>query len=108
MTFSARSDRRLHPLDLPEQPLRPRRDRRAAARRERTRPPVHLAFVLDRSGSMGGDKIRLAKLAVEESLARLHEDDRFAIVVLRRGHRRRLPVDPGDRRRPPRRARPPR
>ncbi len=30
---------------------------------------------------MGGDKIRLAKLAVEESLARLHDDDRFAIVV---------------------------
>ena len=51
------------------------------ARRERARPPVHLAFVLDRSGSMGGDKIRLAKLAVEESLARLHDDDRFAIVV---------------------------
>ncbi len=30
---------------------------------------------------MAGDKIRLAKLAVEESLARLHDDDRFAIVV---------------------------
>ena len=81
MTFTARSDRRfirstyrsnrfvLAELDAP------------AARREHKRPPVHLAFVIDRSGSMGGEKIRLAKLAVEESIARLHEDDRFAIVV---------------------------
>ena len=81
MTFTARSDRRfirstyrsnrfvLAEIDAP------------AARRERKRPPVHLAFVIDRSGSMGGEKIRLAKLAVEESLARLHDDDRFAIVV---------------------------
>ncbi len=51
------------------------------ARAERARPPVNLAFVLDRSGSMGGDKIRLAKQAVEEAIARLHDDDRFAIVV---------------------------
>ena len=81
MTFSARSDRHfirstyrsnrfvLAEIDAPR------------ARRERARPPVHLAFVIDRSGSMGGDKIRLAKLAVEESLSRLRDDDRFAIVV---------------------------
>lgn len=49
--------------------------------REHGRPPVNLAFVLDRSGSMNGDKIRLAKQAVEASIARLHDDDRFAIVV---------------------------
>ncbi len=52
-----------------------------AARSERERPPVNLAFVLDRSGSMGGEKIRLAKQAVEEAIARLHDDDRFAVVV---------------------------
>ncbi|MEO8229046.1 MAG: VWA domain-containing protein [Chloroflexota bacterium] len=81
MTFTARSDRQfirstyrsnrfvLAQIDAP------------AAPRERARPPVHLAFVIDRSGSMNGEKIRLAKLAVEESLARLHDDDRFAIVV---------------------------
>jgi Ca-activated chloride channel family protein len=51
------------------------------ARHQGARPPVNLAFVLDRSGSMGGEKIRLARLAVEESIARLHEDDRFSIVV---------------------------
>ena len=47
----------------------------------RVRPPVNLAFVLDRSGSMGGAKIHLAKQAVEEAIARLHDDDRFAIIV---------------------------
>ncbi|MGH2408201.1 MAG: vWA domain-containing protein [Candidatus Limnocylindrales bacterium] len=45
------------------------------------RLPVNLAFVLDRSGSMGGDKIRLAKQAVNEALDRLHPDDRFSVVV---------------------------
>ena len=48
---------------------------------ERRRPPVNLAFVLDRSGSMAGEKLRLAKLAVEQSIVRLQPDDRFAVVV---------------------------
>ncbi|MGI8929248.1 MAG: vWA domain-containing protein [Candidatus Limnocylindrales bacterium] len=48
---------------------------------ERRRPPVNLAFVLDRSGSMAGEKIRLAKQAVEYSIARLQSDDRFSIVT---------------------------
>ena len=50
-------------------------------RAERKRPPVNLAFVLDRSGSMSGEKIRLAKQAVEYSIARLQSDDRFSIVT---------------------------
>jgi Ca-activated chloride channel family protein len=45
------------------------------------RPPVNLAFVLDRSGSMAGDKIRLAKEAVAQSLRRLDSDDRFSVVM---------------------------
>ena len=51
------------------------------ARKDQPRPPVNLAFVLDRSGSMAGDKIRLARAAVEASLARLHPTDRFALVT---------------------------
>ncbi len=48
----------------------------------RRRPPVNLAFVLDRSGSMGGhDKLSLAKQAVLESIHRLDDEDRFAVVV---------------------------
>ncbi len=47
----------------------------------RERPAVNLAFVLDRSGSMGGDKIRLATQAVEEGIARLQARDRFSVVT---------------------------
>jgi Ca-activated chloride channel family protein len=81
MTFYVRSDRQLiRPIHrsnrfvLVEVTAPP-------ARSERVRPPVNLAFVLDRSGSMSGEKIRLAKQAIEEAIARLHDDDRFAIVV---------------------------
>ena len=48
---------------------------------ERTRPPVNLAIVLDRSGSMSGEKLRVAKAAVEEAIARLQPEDRFSVVV---------------------------
>ncbi|MFL5754926.1 MAG: vWA domain-containing protein [Chloroflexota bacterium] len=48
----------------------------------RARPPVNLAFVLDRSGSMSAaGKLDLAKVAVESALARLQTEDRFAVVV---------------------------
>ena len=53
----------------------PRLPRRAA------RVPVNLALVLDRSGSMGGGKFELARRAVEQALAQLHPEDRFALVV---------------------------
>jgi Ca-activated chloride channel homolog len=49
--------------------------------REGARSPVNLAFVLDRSGSMSGPKIRLARLAVEEAIQRLLPTDRFSVVV---------------------------
>src|SRR3954453_10330895 len=45
------------------------------------RAPVNLAFVTDRSGSMAGEKLRLSKLAVEQSIARLQSDDRFGATV---------------------------
>ncbi len=51
------------------------------ATRERRRPAVNLAIVLDRSGSMSGAKLHVAKLAVEEAIARLEATDRFSIVV---------------------------
>ncbi|HEY7522742.1 MAG TPA: VWA domain-containing protein [Candidatus Limnocylindrales bacterium] len=83
MSLTARSDRRhvrtharserfvLIELVAPIAPERPGRDR----------PPVNLAFVLDRSGSMHGDKLRLARRAVDESLDRLRDGDRFGLVV---------------------------
>ncbi len=46
------------------------------------RPPVNLAFVLDRSGSMSGhNKLSLAKQAALEAIHRLDDDDRFAVVT---------------------------
>jgi Ca-activated chloride channel homolog len=45
-----------------------------------TRDLVNLAFVLDRSGSMSGRKIELAKRAIETAVDRLLPTDRFAVV----------------------------
>ncbi|MFI5199193.1 MAG: VWA domain-containing protein [Candidatus Limnocylindrales bacterium] len=81
MTFRARSDRRLirsthrsSRFVLAELVAPPARDTQG-------RPPVNLAFVLDRSGSMSGEKLKLAMQAVEMSIALLHDTDRFAVVV---------------------------
>ena len=80
--FTVRQDRQLHP----------RRPATASAScsagivapratGERRRPPVNLAIVLDRSGSMSGAKLDIAKRAVEEAIARLEATDRFSVVV---------------------------
>jgi len=51
------------------------------APRNVTRPPVHAAFCLDRSGSMAGSKLALAKVAVDTALGRLGATDRFALAA---------------------------
>jgi Ca-activated chloride channel family protein len=43
--------------------------------------PLDVAFVLDRSGSMSGGKLTLAKEGVDLAVARLRDDDRVALVV---------------------------
>jgi len=48
---------------------------------ERARPPVHLAIVIDRSGSMSGAKLAVAKQAVQEAIGRLQAGDRFSVVA---------------------------
>ncbi len=45
------------------------------------RAPVDVAFVLDRSGSMQGDKIELVKAAVDQAINHLGPDDRVALVI---------------------------
>lgn len=45
------------------------------------RPPVNLVVVLDRSGSMSGDKIEKAREAAIEALRRLDRRDFFSLVV---------------------------
>ncbi len=51
------------------------------APREAERPPVNLALVLDRSGSMSGNKIAKAREAAIEALRRLGPRDIFSLVV---------------------------
>jgi Ca-activated chloride channel family protein len=44
------------------------------------RPPLDLALVLDRSGSMGGEKLAAAKQAAMETVRKLEPDDRLTFV----------------------------
>ncbi len=80
--FSARTDRHLVRTDGRSRRhvllcLTAPKPRRKPAQR----PPVNVAFVLDRSGSMGGQKIALAKYAVERALQGLGSRDRFSVVT---------------------------
>ncbi|CAA9543634.1 MAG: hypothetical protein AVDCRST_MAG73-2190, partial [uncultured Thermomicrobiales bacterium] len=45
------------------------------------RAPVDVAFVVDRSGSMAGDKLALVKRAVDVAVALLRDEDRAALIV---------------------------
>jgi Ca-activated chloride channel family protein len=51
----------------------------AAARADRR--PLTVAFVLDRSGSMSGQKLVLAKRAIDAALTMLRPEDRFSVVT---------------------------
>lgn len=73
-TLAELGGRRSHRFALVEVTAPP-----ATQRRERA--PVNLAFVLDRSGSMSGAKLQLARQAVEEALGRLDDRDRFSVIA---------------------------
>jgi Ca-activated chloride channel family protein len=46
------------------------------------RMPINVSFVLDRSGSMGGErKIELVREAADKAIGMLSQDDRFSLVV---------------------------
>jgi Ca-activated chloride channel family protein len=45
------------------------------------RPPLNLSVVIDRSGSMSGEKIEHAKLAARQLVSRLRESDRVAVIA---------------------------
>ncbi|MFN7131799.1 MAG: vWA domain-containing protein [Myxococcales bacterium] len=73
------SDPFLHAGGLREVFLKIDLDAEKAAGSERA--PVNLALVLDRSGSMAGDKIEHARRAARHLVAQLNERDRFALVT---------------------------
>ena len=52
-----------------------------SAERRTTRPPINVSLVLDRSGSMSGEKLALAKRATESALRLLGPADRFSLVT---------------------------
>lgn len=52
-----------------------------APNRSQRRAPVDVAFVLDRSGSMSGDKLALAKQAVDVAAGFLRDEDRATLVT---------------------------
>jgi Ca-activated chloride channel family protein len=54
---------------------------RPVSRLQAERAPIDVAFVLDRSGSMDGDKIELVKEAVNKAVDYLRPQDRVALVI---------------------------
>ena len=62
--------------------------------RHELRPPVNLALVIDRSGSMGGEKIDKAKEAAREVLRHLSSDDIFSLVTFSSDVRTLIPARP--------------
>jgi Ca-activated chloride channel family protein len=54
------------------------------------RKPVHLSLVIDRSGSMAGDKLKLALLAARQAIRTLAGADRFSVVTF--DHQVHVPV----------------
>ena len=67
---AGRSTRYLH-VSFTAPAASPRADRR----------PLRVAFVVDRSGSMAGEKIRLASQAVDAAVRMLQPEDVFSVVV---------------------------
>ncbi len=62
----------------------------------KNRPPVNVALVLDRSGSMSGDKIRKAREAAIEALNRLDARDLISVVAYNHSVETIVSAEPAD------------
>jgi Ca-activated chloride channel homolog len=81
MTLRARSDRRyIRPTHRSERFVLVELEAPTSTRTAR-RDPLNVAFVIDRSGSMSGEKLSLARQAVVTAVERLLPTDRFAVVA---------------------------
>jgi len=81
LDLAARADRRLIRANGRSRRFVLARVTAPSAPRRRERLAVNLAFVLDRSGSMSGEKIALAKQTIGAALAGLDERDRFSVIA---------------------------
>jgi Ca-activated chloride channel family protein len=61
-----------------------------------SRTPLNLALVLDRSGSMSGDKLNLARAGAIRAVRSLARDDRLSVVVYDERVAVLLPSEPAD------------
>src|SRR4051812_1394615 len=76
-----RNERRRRPLEAGTFHLLTQVTAPIVENNERQRPPLNLAFVVDRSGSMSGGALDLARQGVEHALRLLDARDRVALVV---------------------------
>ncbi|HLY36729.1 MAG TPA: VWA domain-containing protein [Candidatus Binatia bacterium] len=67
---------------------------KGTATRSRERVPTDLLVILDRSGSMAGEKIDEARAAIRELVSQLGPDDRFALVTYANEATLALPLAP--------------
>jgi Ca-activated chloride channel family protein len=78
---SIRRERRYRPLEAGTFHLLTRVTAPTVVNPERRRPPLDLAFVVDRSGSMSGGKLDLARQGVEHALRLLDQRDTVSLVT---------------------------
>jgi Ca-activated chloride channel family protein len=81
LTLSARWERPVLPVDGGSLSLLVRIAASDRPQPGQRRAPLDVAFVIDRSGSMQGDKLALVKEAVTTASTLLNDDDRAAVVV---------------------------
>src|SRR5687768_3737324 len=80
--LTVKPDRRKVPEGRPERRYVCLSFRAMGVPSSRERPALNAAFVLDRSGSMAGDrKLPLARHGIDLGLRRLEAKDRFALVT---------------------------
>jgi Ca-activated chloride channel family protein len=81
LSLSAESDRRLVAVEVSSQRTVEWVASAADVARQHSRAPLNLALILDRSGSMQGDKLRYVQQAACHVLDMLDERDRIAVVA---------------------------
>jgi Ca-activated chloride channel homolog len=81
LSFSFKADHEWISRQHPSQRVLELAIQAPAAQKSRSRTPLNLALVIDRSGSMAGEKLVFARLAAQHVVDLLKEGDRAALVA---------------------------